>query len=151
MNNHKKTCEEREREKCLLEKRVTGAGGERERESRLLEKRVTGTDREREKRVTGTEREREREKRLLEKRVTGTERERETSFREASDGEGERERASLTHAAFPLGTIPYPDTPQAISQHPCDVTRSRDCSRSVPSLFGSVRFYIFFFFLAEIQ
>ena len=72
-------------------------------------------------------------------------------------GEGERERErdrghrerlgghGVTHAAFPLGTIPYPDTPQAISQHPCDVTRSRDCSRSVLSLFGSIRFYFLFF------
>ena len=85
-------------------------------------------------------REREREKRLLEKQVTGTERERE---RETSDG---RERESVTHTAFLLGTIPYPDTPQAISQHPCDVTRSQDCSRSVLSLFDSVRFYFFIFF-----
>ena len=74
------------------------------------------------------ETDRQTEKRLLEKRVTG----------------GERERESVTHAAFPLGTIPYPDTHQAISQHPFDVMRSRDCSRSVLSLFGSVRFYYFF-------
>ena len=98
MNNHKKYVRERERERETSD-------GDRERERRLLEKRVTGT-----------EREREREKRLLEKRVTGTERARE---RETSGREGE----SVTHAAFPLSTIPYPDTPKAISQHPCDIRR----------------------------
>ena len=57
-----------------------------------------------------------------------------------------RERESVTHAAFPLGTIPYPDTPQAISQHPCDATRSRDCSRIVLNPFGPVHFFFFFLF-----
>ena len=61
-----------------------------------------------------------------------------------------REREIVTHAAFPLGTSHTQTPPQAISQHPCDVTRSRGCSRSVLSLFGRVHFYSFyFFFLAE--
>ena len=134
MINHKKYERERERETSFRET----SDGDRARER----------DRERERSFRETsdgDRARERERRLLEKRVTGTEREREreTSFREMSDGG--RERESVTHAAFLLGTIPYPDTLQAISQHHCDVTRSRDCSRSILSLVPFV--FIFFIFI----
>ena len=63
------------------------------------------------------------------------------SFRE-NEWRGEREREHDPRC-LSARHHPIPRIPQAISQHPCDVTKSRDCSRSVLSLFGSVRFYFF--------